>query len=168
MYSPNGWAEIKEFYEWDPEKYLSAEGVVKPEWREHSMVFVPLPEPCSLSWEPSVSVTRVVLHRKAASVFREFYERVSRSGLWHVVRVLGGTYEFRRIGGSEKLSLHSLGAADDRDPLSNARGVHPAETKIGGTEDGLRVVEIAESLGLTWGGRFSRPDAMHFQLGRGY
>lgn len=167
--SPSGWEEIVQFSAWDPKVYLDKSGAVRPAWRADAMRIVRLPEPCTLSWDPSAKVERVTLHKNAAQAFQEFYARVHDAGLWPVVSILGGTYEFRRIGGSPMLSLHSLAMADDRDPKRNARGVPAAKTTIGGTVHGHRVIRIAEEVGLTCGARFkTTPDAMHFQFARGY
>ena len=77
------------------------------------------------------------------------------------MHLYGGCYEFRNIGGSHKLSLHSYGAAIDIDPENN-----PRDKKY---QEGVgmmprAVVDIFEAQGWKWGGNFStRPDCMHFQ-----
>jgi hypothetical protein len=169
FYSPTGWEEIVDFYQWDPKVYLGADGRVKESWRKDHMVLLSLPEPMALSWQPDVLVKRVTVHRAASLAFGAFYVQVHDAGLWPVLRLFGGIYEFRRIAGSPKLSLHSLAAAADHDPRRNARGVEPKLTTIGGTSAGHEVIQIAEQVGLTCGVRFKAiPDAQHFQLARGY
>ena len=56
------------------------------------------------------------------------------------------------------LSMHAFGLAVDLNVTSNQLG----------TEGDMdpRVVEIFERWGFAWGGRWSRPDPMHFELAR--
>jgi hypothetical protein len=54
-----------------------------------------------------------------------------------------------------RLSHHSWGIAVDLNAAENATGTRPDQDR--------RLVEIMESYGFTWGGRWIRPDGMHFE-----
>lgn len=69
----------------------------------------------------------------------------------------GGCYSARHINADPdaRLSHHSWGIAIDINVSTNAYGREPNQHP--------RVVEIFESHGFTWGGRWLRPDGMHFE-----
>jgi len=77
--------------------------------------------------------------------------------------LFGGCYQYRRIGGSAKLSTHAWGAGIDLDPDFNPR-YHPWNPKTGIPN---AVIEAFMAEGWTWGGRFHTPDPMHFQCTSG-
>ncbi len=78
-----------------------------------------------------------------------------------------GTYNCRKIAGSSNYSLHSAGIAIDVDWNNNP---HAPGDKYSGTikEPQVRaVLAIKNTKGrsiFTWGGNWSKPDRMHFQL----
>ena len=77
------------------------------------------------------------------------------------IYLYGGCYEFRRISGSNNLSMHAYGAAIDLDPERNGRG-KPYNASAGMIP--MEVVNIFKSEGWKWGGNFKTiPDCMHFQ-----
>jgi hypothetical protein len=76
------------------------------------------------------------------------------------MHLFGGVYNFRLMRGGSSLSIHSWGAAIDLDPERNGLGVKYNAAK------GMMpapVIAAFEKEGWTWGGRWKRPDAMHFQ-----
>ncbi len=76
----------------------------------------------------------------------------------------GGTYNCRKISGSDKYSLHAYAVALDLNPNSNPYGSplrhnYPAAF--------IADVEAHRSNGVQtfqWGGRWNTPDAMHWQI----
>jgi hypothetical protein len=62
------------------------------------------------------------------------------------------------------LSAHAFGSAFDINAAYNRLGMTPAGIREKGTV--LRLVPFAEARGWVWGGRFSRPDGMHFELAK--
>jgi len=74
----------------------------------------------------------------------------------------GGCFNFRAKRSSSKLSTHSWGIALDLNPETNGMG------REGDMAPGI--VEVFESFGFTWGGRWSGAgkDPMHFQFCSGY
>lgn len=164
--APIGKEAIYEYYEFDPTADIDFSGkrlspIYYSEWIKEYY----LPEPFTYINTPVKTIT---LHKKASDPFMEWLEKVHHEKLWRVIKVTGGDYNFRPIRGTQTtLSMHSLAAALDVDPLKNQLGKALNKTRLGGTEEGRLVVKMAEFIGLTWGGRFARKDAMHFQFAKG-
>lgn len=66
-----------------------------------------------------------------------------------------GCHSVRAVRGGASLSRHAWGAAVDLNGASNPLGAVPRIDP--------RLVEVLESHGLRWGGRFLRPDGQHFE-----
>lgn len=164
---PNGFDEIKEFYEWKDE-YLDPSGQPLPIW-EAKMILINLPSQLTLSWNTAIVISKVKIHRNCAQVYSDFFEALHQNGLMYSLNPFGGSYNFRLKRISHQLSMHAFGAAMDFNPLGN-----PMEKDIvSGWEAGKKpfamntqVVEIARALNIKWGGDFNDP--MHFQYGIGY
>jgi len=72
-----------------------------------------------------------------------------------------GTYNCRMIRGSTSVwSHHAWATAVDFDPAQNCLGCPTAGTELGKEPEFVRAFE---AFGFVWGGRWSRPDAMHFE-----
>lgn len=85
---------------------------------------------------------------------------VRRAGLGHLVHEFAGCYSARfanRVP-TASISHHTWGIALDINVEGNLLGREP-------TQD-IRLVEIFESWGFTWGGDFVIPDGMHFEYRR--
>ena len=158
--APNGWPEIKDFYGWS-EHYMGD----LANW-EGLMVLVPPPAGQVFTYDGR-PCRGIRVHPKIAEELKVCLAQAAAAGLWEFVKATGGGYNFRAQRGSSKLSMHSLGAAIDIDPENNPLGIKPEHTLLG-RDRGLLVVEIFESRGWTWGGRWARPDSMHLQWGRGF
>lgn len=79
---------------------------------------------------------------------------------------LGGTYKWRTIAGTKRLSAHSFGIAVDLNVQKSAYWqwaglVHP----INGPKKNFpqKIVQIFEAQGFIWGGRWYHYDTMHFE-----
>jgi hypothetical protein len=103
---------------------------------------------------------RVTCHRVMLPQLRAALQEVVDTGLASAIDPgdFGGCYSPRFIGRepSRGLSLHTWGIAVDLNVSGNQVGT-------AGTID-PRVVRIFESRGFAWGGRWSVPDPMHFEL----
>ena len=117
-------------------------------WREANLATerVPLlgPATCNVSFFPMLrAAMREIIDRGLAfTINREQF---------------AGCYSPRfvdRLAGG-RLSHHSWGIAVDLNAAENATGTRPDQDR--------RLVEILESYGFTWGGRWIRPDGMHFE-----
>jgi hypothetical protein len=104
----------------------------------------------------------VTCHRLLLPQLHAALDEIQRRGLSELINTgdYGGCYVPRFIDRdpSRALSMHAFGLAVDLNVSSNQLG-----TK--GNMD-PRVVEIFERWGFAWGGRWSPPDPMHFELAR--
>lgn len=105
-------------------------------------------------------VGSVTCHRLLIPQLHAALSEVESAGLAEEIYQYGGCYVPRFIDRdpSNPLSMHAFGLAIDLNTPTNQLGTR-------GDMD-PRVVEIFERWGFTWGGRWSRPDPMHFELGR--
>lgn len=105
-------------------------------------------------------VGSVTCHRLLVPQLYAALAEVEQAGLAESIYQYGGCYVPRFIDRdpSNPLSMHAFGLAIDLNTPTNQLG----------TEGDMdpRVVEIFERWGFVWGGRWSRPDPMHFELGR--
>lgn len=102
----------------------------------------------------------VTCHRLLLPQLHAALSDVATEGLSESIYQYGGCYVPRFIDRdpSKPLSMHAFGLAIDVNTPSNQLGTR-------GDMDPA-VVEIFERWGFVWGGRWSRPDPMHFELGR--
>lgn len=102
----------------------------------------------------------VTCHRLLVPQLHAALAEIERAGLAGSIYQYGGCFVPRFIDRdpSKPLSMHAFGLAVDVNTPTNQLGT-------AGDMD-PRVVEIFEKWGFTWGGRWSRPDPMHFELGR--
>lgn len=104
----------------------------------------------------------VTCHRLMFPQLQAALTEISNAGLAEEIRPgdYGGCFVPRFIDRDpgKPLSMHAFGLAVDFNTTTNQLGTR------GDMEP--RVVEIFEKWGFIWGGRWSRPDPMHFELGR--
>jgi hypothetical protein len=106
--------------------------------------------------------------RSLESVGRELAALVAcRPQLRQYLFPLGGTFSWRQIAGTHRLSPHSWGIAIDLNPRY---GSYWRGRKAGGPEvEKMRdnypqeIVELFEKHGFIWGGKWSHFDLMHFE-----
>jgi hypothetical protein len=105
-------------------------------------------------------IGEVTCHRLLLPQLYAALAEVEAEGLAGEVYQYGGCYVPRFIDRdpNKPLSMHAFGLAIDINTPTNQLGTQ-------GDMD-PRVVEIFERWGFVWGGRWSRPDPMHFELGR--
>lgn len=89
-------------------------------------------------------------------IFSRVYKKIVEQDLSGSLETFDGCYALRYIRGGKELSTHSWGIAVD----------HNAKTNLLGADGDMSssVVEIFESEGFYWGGRFKRKDPMHFEF----
>jgi hypothetical protein len=162
---PHGREAVYKFAEFDPNHHIRSDGTLAPMWEAAWITRMGLPRP--LPYLEGIEVTRVAVHRKVAPGLLKALIEIDRAGLWEFLAPYGGGFNFRRVRGGSALSMHSLGLALDFAPDENPMGMDPNETKFGRSGEGRAVVRLLELYGWLWGGRFSRPDAMHFQYATG-
>lgn len=157
---PHGLIDLRSVYG-DPTSHVRDDGSIAPEWeRRVTEGRVRFPAPLPLSWAPSQLVRGFSCHPLVADRYQSAFDEVHRRGYWHLLEDFGGCYNWRTARGLTKLSTHAWGIAIDVAVGRNPLGARP-------TLDG-RIVAIFEDHGFQWGGRWSRPDGMHFQAVTGY
>lgn len=76
----------------------------------------------------------------------------------------GGTYNCRKIAGSDKWSLHAYGVALDLNPRKNPFGSPLRHNYPQAFIDDVLAHRSSGHQTFMWGGTWSTPDAMHWQL----
>lgn len=160
----NDWPKYTELEEFYGKFRLGTDGYPTESWKKEFLTRIKPSYPMVLAWDITKQVKTITCHKRVAEslnrilqqIADKFYGKYAESR----VNLFGGVYEFRRVSGSAKLSLHAYGAAIDLDPERNGRG-RPYD---GGVEMiSPVVVDIFRSEGWKWGGDFKNPDAMHFE-----
>lgn len=138
-------------------------------WEAAHLADLAPPYPMVLAWAPGVAVRTIRCHRLVAGPLERVLRAVARHfGDTDALRragmhLYGGAYCYRPVRGGRATSLHAWGAAIDLDPARNPLG------RAHGAAPGMMppaVVRLFEAEGWAWGGRFSRPDCMHFEAVR--
>lgn len=133
-------------------------------WENANLIALTPPYPMVLAWAPTQPVKTIRVHRKAADSLGRVLKNISdlypteadlRAARMHL---FGGCYSFRLMRGSPRPSVHSWGCAIDLDPANNRYG-----QKWGVGMMPMAVVQMFAFEGWVWGGKWSTPDAMHFQ-----
>ena len=123
-------------------------------------------------WKPcdcNVSFSRV---NGAAQALETAGQQIFEAGLSSYVEKSLGTFNWRRIAGTERLSMHSFGIAIDF-ALPNKLGRYWRWDKKGATRTFPKeilldpklnqVVDIFERNGFIWGGKWWHYDSIHFE-----
>lgn len=144
----------------DPDPYL-ADGD-DTDWRR-LILSEPVRFPAAVRYSGTGTLlTRICVHRLLAPSLTRVLDQLSRRNAWRYVSDCAGAYAFRLKRGGTSLSLHSWAAAIDFNADSYPLGKQPSPK-----DEFVRfVVPVFEAEGWTWGGRWNRPDAMHFEATR--
>lgn len=114
-----------------------------------------------VSREVPILTGAVTCHRLMVDQLAGALGEIEDNGLANLIDTsdYGGCWVPRHIdfNPARPLSMHSWGLAVDFNVSTNGLGQTP-------TMD-ARIVEIFDRWGFAWGGRWSRPDGMHFELG---
>jgi hypothetical protein len=151
----------------NPKQFLDIQGNIKPEW-EGCLVFIKLPAPLPLDWEPSVKVTSIRCHMKIAVALKKCLDKIFEAGLWKYIKGFNGCYNFRTMRTSGNvLSRHSWGIAIDLDCVNfiPPDWLRPILGKFILNEPPPPIVKIFSDNGFVWGKNFPTSDPMHFEIG---
>jgi hypothetical protein len=123
---------------------------------ERAMVLFDVPAQLELYAIPR----RVYCNRDLAAPLHKALKQVVAEGLAEHIKTWDGCFQIRQKRAGHSLSLHCWGLAVDFNAAWNRMG-HPSTQHP-------RIVEIFESCGFAWGGRWSGRscDPMHFQLAK--
>lgn len=156
-------ASLNDFYG-NPDR--DGNGAADRAWEDANLDAIVPPYRMVLAWAPQTPVKTIRIHKRCSLSLRRILQAICDhypdQGALEAARMhlFGGAYNFRLKRGGASLSNHSWGAAIDLDPERNGFGVRwrpnagmmPPE-----------VVEIFAAHGWAWGGRWSKPDGMHFE-----
>lgn len=145
------------------------DGQADKAWESGNLVRITPPYKLVLAWDTKRQVSTILVHKKCAdsllrilTAIKDHYktqEAIDKARM----NLFGGVYNFRLMRGGSNLSIHSWAAAIDLDPERNGLGKKWVDGK------GMMptpVVKAFEAEGWVWGGKWKRPDAMHFQAAR--
>lgn len=154
--------ELNNFYG-NPDR--NSDGRPDPKWEAENLIKIKPPYPMFWSWDKGRMVGAITLHKKCAPAFlaslegiRDTFNQFERKKFQ--LDMCGGGYNFRLMRGGNRLSVHSWGAALDLAPEINFLG-RRHDTGLGMMPK--EAVSIFQKNGLKWGGKWTRPDAQHFQ-----
>ena len=86
------------------------------------------------------------------------FEKLIKTGAVNELKTWDGCFNIRQRRSGSSPSLHSWGVAIDVNAAWNRMGQVPSLSKT--------CIDCFTSSGFDWGGYWSRPDGMHFQLTR--
>jgi hypothetical protein len=144
----------------------NGDGVPDRAWEDANLVAIKPPYEMVLAWAPLTVVKTIRVHRKAAeSLSRILAAILAHYGTQEAIEdarmhLYGGCYMFRLMRGGSQLSIHSWGGAIDLDPAFNSFGKPYDASKMMMPHP---VIDAFAAEGWVWGGRWGKPDAMHFQ-----
>lgn len=141
------------------------DGAASSWWEKENLVRISLPFAMTFGGKP---VSGIRIHQKCAESLGRVLQAIwTASGhnqavieQWGMDK-FGGSYSFRLMRGINRLSMHAYGCAVDFDVERNGLGdatPHFANCPL--------VLDAFAQEGWVWGGRWSRPDGMHWQAAR--
>lgn len=158
---PKGLKEIIEVFG-DPRPYIQN----KPAWERKILQVKRLPYKIPYAGDPNISITRIRAHRLIVDDFVEAIEECLDLGVPPDRLAYGGIYNFRLKRRSRFISTHTWGIAIDIDPARNPMG----KAWAGYQSDMMHplIIKVFKRRGFQWGGRWKRPDCMHWQYASKY
>lgn len=99
---------------------------------------------------------RVYCNRDMVAPLTQAFKNIIERGLVDEVKTWDGCFNIRNKRQGVSRSLHSWGIAIDINASWNGYGKQPTMSK--------ELVACFEDAGFDWGGRWRKPDGMHFQL----
>jgi hypothetical protein len=137
-----------------PLEGLNEEQIAK--WKENNLVTIDLPFQIPISWDLSTATTKIIVNKKAKEYFDAVFQEIKKRGLDNKITDYGGSYAFRTVRSTKRLNSHAYGIAIDLNVLTN-----PFGTK---GQMNAEIVAIFKENGFAWGGDWTIPDPMHFEL----
>lgn len=99
---------------------------------------------------------KVYCNRDMVAPLTQAFKNIIERGLVDEVKTWDGCFNIRNKRQGVSRSLHSWGIAIDINASWNGYGKQPTMSK--------ELVACFEDAGFDWGGRWRKPDGMHFQL----
>ena len=101
---------------------------------------------------------KIYCNRDMVAPLTQAFKNVVDRGLAAQIRTWDGCFNIRRKRAGASSSLHSWGIAIDINAAWNGFGKTPTMSK--------ELVKCFTDAGFDWGGTWSKPDGMHFQLAK--
>ena len=108
--------------------------------------------------EIGVIPKRVYCNRDMVKPLEAAFKNIIERGLVGELKTWDGCFNIRKKRGAVSPSLHSWGLAIDINAAWNGFGKTPTMSKA--------LVKCFTDVGFDWGGTWSKPDGMHFQLSK--
>lgn len=128
-----------------------------------------------IEWLPN-SVNKKLLVSKINNIDRQLFKISEKlDGKPHLTKFLsnpGGTFNWRKISGTDRISTHSFGITIDINvkysnywqwDYRNWTDLNPKDTLRYQNSIPLEIVKVFEQNGFIWGGRWYHYDTMHFE-----
>lgn len=132
-------------------------------WQKNNLSAVVVPQLKTVDYAPKSG--RIYMNTKAVEPVKALFQAWDDAGLMKYVLTWAGSWVPRYIRNRPgRLSSHAWGTAFDINVPWNGLGRTCAPVGKKGTV--MPLVEIANAHGWYWGGHFSRPDGMHFELAK--
>ena len=101
---------------------------------------------------------KIYCNRAMVAPLDQAFKNINDRGLAAQVKTYDGCFNIRKKRGATSSSLHSWGIAIDINAAWNQFGKPPTMS--------AELVKCFTDAGFDWGGKWSKPDGMHFQLAR--
>lgn len=133
---------------------------IDPAWVAENLVEIVIPQLAGVTSTGG----RITFHRKGTEQLANAFMEIERQGLLKYILTWDGSWVPRHMSWDKKrpLSRHSWGTAFDINARWNTYGKAPAKENEHGTV--RQLVHIFEAHGFCWGGGWSTPDGMHFEM----
>lgn len=125
---------------------------------------IPYLKSIPIAWDGSYT-DKMQFHKSYTRQLTAMWDNWHKAGLINRIISYGGSYVPRLTrGDTERLSSHAWGTAFDINIAENKRKQIPAQ--LGDPGCVRELVAIANAHGFYWGGHFSIPDGMHFEIAK--
>ena len=121
---------------------------------EKSMVLWDVPAELEIGVIPK----RIYCNKDMIAPLTAAFQNLIKTGFVKELKTWDGCFCIRKKRGASTLSLHSFGVAIDVNAAWNGFGAKPTLS--------AGFVKCFTDAGFTWGGTWSKPDGMHFQLSK--
>jgi hypothetical protein len=126
--------------------------VIGPPELEREMVVWDVPKVLEVGAVPN----KIYCNRRMVQPLSDAFAKIKAHGLESQLKTWDGCFNIRKKRGGSSSSLHSWGLAIDINAAWNGFGKVPTMSK--------ELVACFTEAGFDWGGTWSKPDGMHFQL----
>ena len=108
--------------------------------------------------EIGVIPKKLYCNRAMIAPLTQAFENIIKRGLISQLKTWDGCFNIRKKRGATSQSLHAWGIAIDINAAWNQFGKKPTMSS--------ELVKCFTDAGFDWGGTWSKPDGMHFQLAK--